>query len=95
MSARKPPDWTRMGTLAGYAKYLREQSGALMVMVIRRDDSVMSIDEQLLGKDVIPLVSEHIGGLVEDVAKAREEKRPARLQMEELEEMRNALLRAG
>jgi hypothetical protein len=30
MSARKPPDWTRMGTLAGYAKYLREQSGALM-----------------------------------------------------------------
>ena len=86
MSARKPPDWTRTGAIAGYAKYLREQSGALMVMVIRRDDSVMSIDEQLMAKDVIPLVSEHIGGLVEDLARAREEKRPARLQLGELRE---------
>lgn len=32
---RKPPDWTKTGTVEGYAEYLRKQSDALCVVVIR------------------------------------------------------------
>lgn len=78
---RKPPDWTKTGTIAGYAKYLREHGGALAVIVIRRDDSVLSVDDAIAPRDVAPLLAMHIGDLVEDLPKARTEKRPARAKL--------------
>jgi hypothetical protein len=51
-------DWTRTGTVAGYAKYLRGKADALAVIVLRR-----------------------IPELIADLRKAREEKRPARVEL--------------
>lgn len=77
MNATKSKDWTRTCTIAGYAKYLREQSGALCVVVLRVQDGVLSADPSLKPEDCDMLVCDRIAGLVADLRKSREEKRPA------------------
>jgi len=84
---RKPKDWTKTGTVAGYAEYLRKQSGAFAVVVVRRDDSVLAADLELAPTDVKGLVINHLSGLVQDLAIAREEKRKAaRIVLDEIRE---------
>jgi cysteine synthase len=75
--AKRKTDWTKTGTIAGYAKYLREQSGALAVMVIRRDDAVLSADALIAPRDVEMLIADRVGALVNDLRLSREERRPA------------------
>lgn len=87
MADRKPPDWTRTGTVAGYAKYLREQSGALCVIVIRVSDSVLAADPDLAPTDAADLVVQYLPRLAGDLEAARKEKRPAaRLELGDLHE---------
>ena len=87
MSNGKGPDWTKTGTIAGYAEWLRSKSGALAVIVIRRDDSSLATDGQVPPLDVNGLVMDHLPGLVRDLIVARQEKRKAaRLELGELHE---------
>jgi hypothetical protein len=74
---RKPPDWTRTGTVAGYAEYLRKQADALCVVVIRRDDAVFAVDPACAPGDARALVEERLPDLECDVNTARMEKRSA------------------
>ena len=73
----KGTDWTRTGTVAGYAEWLRAKSDALCVIVVRRDDSVLAADPLLAPADAADRVTEYLPGLVEDLHRARAEKRKA------------------
>jgi hypothetical protein len=42
MGKYRDVDWTKTGTVAGYAEYLRKQSDALCVVVIRPFNSVLA-----------------------------------------------------
>jgi hypothetical protein len=74
---RKGPDWTRTGTIVAYAEWLREKSSAFAVVVIRRDDSALAVDQEIAPLDAKGLVMSHLPGLVQDLAIARHEKRKA------------------
>ncbi len=77
MTSRKPPNWEKTGTIAGYAQWLRQRSGALCVLVIRRDDAVLASDDALPAQDVRTVVENHLDGLIEGLKAARAEKRGA------------------
>ena len=71
------PDWTRTGTIAAYAEWLRKKSGAFAVIVVRRDDAALASDEEIKPADVRDLVETACARLVDDMELARKEKRPA------------------
>lgn len=71
------PDWTRTGTIAAYAEWLRKKSGAFAVIIVRRDDAAMASDEEIRPLDVRDLVETACSRLVDDMELARKEKRPA------------------
>lgn len=73
------PDWTRTGTVAGYAEYLRKQSDAFAVIVVRRDDAVMAACMGAKAEALGERVMEDIPDLFLDLPAARREKRPARV----------------
>jgi cysteine synthase len=80
----KPRDWTRTGTVAGYAEYLRKSSDAICVLVIRPHDSVFAVDPRCKPDDAEGLVVDYIHRLSERVDQARAEKKTAaRLEMGE------------
>jgi cysteine synthase len=89
-SNRPPPDWKRTGTVVGYADYLRKQSDAICVLVIRPHDSVLSVDERCSPEDAERLVLEYAPQLVsrEKFARAeeRKKKQAARLELERVPE---------
>ena len=51
MSKGSGPDWTKTGTVAGYAEWLRAKSDALCVVVIRPFSSVLAADPDLTPAD--------------------------------------------
>ena len=61
----------------GYAEYLRKQSGAFAVVVVRRDDAALAVDAEVAPGDARELLHERIDALVADLAAARAEKRKA------------------
>ena len=72
---KTPPDWTKTGTVAGYADYLRKSADAICVLVICPHRSVFSVDPACAPEDV--------PRLAERVELARKEKRQAaRLELE-------------
>jgi len=71
------PDWTRTGTIAAYAEWLRKKSGAFAVIIVRRDDAALASDEELRPADVRDLVETACARMVDDMEAARKEKRPA------------------
>lgn len=73
----KGPDWTRTGTVAGYAEYLRKQADAICVLVIRPGDSVFAVDPRCKPEDAQGLVEQYVPRLAERVEQARLEKKPA------------------
>ena len=75
--AGKAPDWTRTGTVAGYADWLRSKSDAICVLVIRPHDSVFSVDPQCKPEDAEQLVKDYITALASKVDWARREKKQA------------------
>ena len=86
MSA-KGPDWGRTGTVVAMAEWLRKNSGALAVMVIRRDDAALAADPAIAPADVRDLVESYAGRLTADLERARRESRAgARLELGELHE---------
>lgn len=74
---RTPPDWAKTGTVAGYAEYLRKQSDAICVLVIRPHDSVFAVDPVCRPEDAEELVKEYVPRLAERVDLARKEKKQA------------------
>ena len=77
MSAAKKPDWTRTGTVEGYAEYLRKQSDALCVVVIRPFNSVLAADPDLAPADCGERLAEELPGLILGLRQARAEKKKA------------------
>ena len=73
----KGPDWTRTGTVTGYAKWLGEKSDAICVLVIRPGDSVFWVDPNCKPEDAQERVAEYLPRLTERVELARKEKKPA------------------
>jgi hypothetical protein len=83
----KGPDWTKTGTIVAYAEWLRKKSGALTVMIVRRDDAALAADPRLAASDAADLIEQRVVGLAVDLARARKEKRAAaRLELGELHE---------
>jgi len=82
--ARTPPDWTRTGTVEGYAEYLRKSSDAICVLVIRPHDSVFAVDPRCAPADAEQLVKDYVPRLAANVEWAgKEKKTAARLELGE------------
>ena len=75
--AAKDADWTRTGTIAAYAEWLRDKSDAICVLVIRPHDSVFAVDAHCKPADAEQLVKDYIPRLAEQVEQARSEKKKA------------------
>ena len=73
----KAPDWARTGTVEGYAEYLRKQSSAICVLVIRPHDSVFAVDPRCAPADAEQLVKDYVPLLAGRVEWARKEKKTA------------------
>lgn len=73
----KGPDWTKTGTVAGYAEYLRKSGDAICVLVIRPHDSVFTVDPRCSPEDAEQLVKDYLPRLAERVNQARLDKKPA------------------
>jgi cysteine synthase len=73
----KDPDWTRTGTVAGYAEYLRSKSDALCVVVIRPFNSVLAADPDITPADCGKRLEEELPGLIAALREAREQKKKA------------------
>jgi cysteine synthase len=79
---KTPPDWTRTGTVEGYAGYLRKSSDAICVLVIRPHDSVFAVDPRCAPEDAQRLVEEYVPRLAAQVHHARlAKKQAARLEL--------------
>jgi hypothetical protein len=61
----------------GYAEYLRKQSDAICVLVIRPHDSVFAVDGRCAPAEAERLVKDYLPRLAERVEAARKEKKPA------------------
>jgi cysteine synthase len=84
---KPPPDWTKTGTVAGYADYLRKSADAICVLVICPHRSVFSVDPACAPEDAQRLVEEYVPRLAERAELARKEKKQAaRLELERMEE---------
>jgi cysteine synthase len=84
---KTPPDWTKTGTVAGYAEYLRKSADAICVLVIRPHDSVFAVDPVCAPADAERLVIDYVPRLAERVDLARKEKKgAARLVLEPISE---------
>lgn len=80
--AGKGPDWSKTGTIVAMAEWLRDKSGALCVVVLRRDDAALAADPELAPLDARELLHERVEVLAADLAAARSEKRKgARLEL--------------
>lgn len=83
----KAPDWTKTGTIAGYAEWLRSKSDAVCVLVIRPHDSVFAVDARCKPEDAEQLVKDYVPRLASRVeADRREKKQAARLELERVPE---------
>jgi len=83
--AKTPRDWTKTGTIAAMARWLREESGALAVIVMREGDGALDVHAEIAPKDVEGMMCVYLAPLIEDLARARAEKRSARVKWENLE----------
>ena len=74
---RMPSDWSTVGTLIGVGEWLRRESGALCVLVIRVGDATLAADPGLAPADALGLIHEHAPGLAAELEQERREKRGA------------------
>lgn len=86
MAGKRQPDWTKTGTVAGYAEWLRGKSDAICVLVIRPHDSVFAVDPRCAPEDAERLVQEYVPQLSARVEAARREKKAARVNLELMEQ---------
>jgi len=62
---RKPPDWSKTGTVVGYADNLCKQAGALLVLVICPHRSVFSVAPDCSPAEAQRLVEQYVPRLAE------------------------------
>ena len=74
---RRPPDWSKTGTVEGYADWLCKKSDALCVVVIRPFNSVLAADPDLTPADCGERLAEELPGLVLKLREARAAKKKA------------------
>jgi hypothetical protein len=85
--ARKPLDWTKTGTVHAMAEWLRKDSDAFAVVVIRRDDAVLVVHPEVTPRDAQNLVADQIGDLAVAVdAMRRGQKKDGRVELGPLSE---------
>jgi hypothetical protein len=77
MSGKREWDLTSTHSLESAAEWMRVKAGALCVIVIRRDDSVLACDPQLMAADAKGLVYDYMPALSENLERSRLEKRKA------------------
>jgi hypothetical protein len=83
----KGPDWAKTGTIVAMAEWLRDKSGALAVVVVRRDDATLAADLHLAAKDARDLLTDRMPALARDLQASRTEKRRgARLELGPIQE---------
>lgn len=70
-------DWTKTGTVASMADWLRKKSGALAVIVVRVEDAVLSADAEIAPSDVERVVADKLLLLTKNLAAARLKKKHA------------------
>lgn len=82
---KKNRHWEKTGSIVAYADWLRKESGALAVIVMRAEDGALSVDGDIAAKDVQDMMLSHLQPLVEDLKRARAEDRGkgARVKWEE------------
>jgi hypothetical protein len=78
--SEKKRDWSKLGTVEGMGEWLRSQSGAICVLVIRPHDSVFLLDPDCAPKDAGELVAEYLPRLISGVDYARKERGRIRLE---------------
>lgn len=80
-------DLTKTGAVEAAAEWLRKESGAIAVVLVRRDDAVMAVSPDCAPLDARDLVKDRLIELAELVAWKRMEKRKtARLELGEMHE---------
>jgi hypothetical protein len=80
---RMPADWSTVGTLVAVSEWLRRESGALCVLVIRVNDSTLAADPGLAPADALGLIEEYAPGLAAELEQARQQKRGASLELKD------------
>lgn len=81
--AGKQRDWTKTGTVEGYAEYLCKRANALCVVVIRPFNSVIAADPGISPKDCGERLAEELPGLILKLHQARAaNKKAARVEHE-------------
>ena len=73
--SKKPWDLTSTHALEGACEWIRKQSGALMVVAIRVEDSAIAADPSLAPKDIFPRLELEMEALAEALKVAREAQR--------------------
>jgi cysteine synthase len=68
---RPPADWTKTGTVVGYADWLRKKSDAICVVVICPDRNVLCVDPDCRPRDAQRMVEDRIGDLAIAVDRMR------------------------
>jgi hypothetical protein len=81
-----PRDWSTVGTLVQMSEWLRKESGALCVLVVRVKDSTLAADPRLAPAEALRLIHEYAPGLALELEQARHEKRAARLEFDDAHE---------
>lgn len=75
--SKREVDWTKTGTVAAYAEWLRGKSDALCVVVIRPFNSVLAADAALAPADCGERLAEELPGLIQQLHQSRAEKKKA------------------
>jgi hypothetical protein len=73
----KELDWTKTGTVAAMAEWLRSHSDGLCVFVIQRDAAVLATDPRMPARDIGDLVVDYLPRLVQAVPASRQNKEKA------------------
>jgi hypothetical protein len=78
--AKVERDWSKTGVIVSLADWIRRDGSlpdnqVLAVIVMREKDGALSVCEQVAARDVEAMMCAHLAPLLEDLKKAREEKR--------------------
>ena len=75
--SKKPWDLTSSHALLGACEWIRKQSGALMVVAIRVEDSAIAADPSLAPKDIFPRLLQDTEELARQVEQVRVKRKVA------------------
>lgn len=83
----KDLDWSKTGTVEAMARWIRDNSGAMAVVVVRVDDAVLAADGKLEPQDAQDLVIDRVIDLARLLKAERQaKKKSARLKLDPVRE---------